>query len=87
MKSDPFHPHADVAFGGTVDSIKANYEGLMKDLQDKMENLPVVEAEERLRKDLTNSARFVIPGGGTFSYKDPIFNNEGDLMIAASYSE
>jgi hypothetical protein len=38
-----------------------------------------------LQSALQSSARFVLPGGQQFFYKNPIFNNNGDLIVEARY--
>ena len=38
---------------------------------------------KNLQTALQSSARFVLPGGKQFFYKNPVFNNYGDLMIEA----
>lgn len=43
------------------------------------------KATETLRGALKSTARFVLPGKGTFFYKDPIFNNHGDFLCSVRY--
>ncbi|PKY06357.1 hypothetical protein P168DRAFT_279802 [Aspergillus campestris IBT 28561] len=38
-----------------------------------------------LQNSLKSSARFVLPGGRVFHYKDPIFNDNGDLLVEGFY--
>jgi len=38
-----------------------------------------------LSEMLKNTGGFVVPGGGTFFYKNPVFNNSKDLLINAEY--
>ncbi|KAK9437401.1 hypothetical protein VB005_08390 [Metarhizium brunneum] len=38
-----------------------------------------------LQSALLNSARFVISGGRDFYHKNPVFNNNGDLLVEARY--
>jgi hypothetical protein len=38
-----------------------------------------------LEKALASSARFIISGGKSLFYKDPMFNNNGDLIVEAGY--
>lgn len=47
--------------------------------------IPLREVANDLQRSLANSAKFVVPGGGTFFYKDPIFNKHGDVLIEAEY--
>ena len=36
-------------------------------------------------KTVLSEHRFVFPGNGTFSFSDPMFNNNGDLMVSLAY--
>jgi len=36
-------------------------------------------------KSVLSEHRFVFPGNGTFSFSDPCFNKNGDLMVALAY--
>lgn len=38
-----------------------------------------------LQNALKSSARFVMPGSRVFHYKDPIFNENGDLLVEGFY--
>ena len=38
-----------------------------------------------LKDALSSTGGFVVPGGGTFFYKDPIFSKNRDLLISAEY--
>lgn len=87
VDSDPFYPTADEGWSGKADDLIKQFQDLKDDLQNRMENFPLLDAQKALQEDLANSARFVIPGGGTFIYDNPIFNDNGDLMIAASYQD
>ncbi|KAF8243632.1 hypothetical protein K440DRAFT_561107, partial [Wilcoxina mikolae CBS 423.85] len=55
-------------------------------LVDGLNNAPFAQAEEQLQNALRSTARFVVPGGGTFFYKNPIFNDNGDLLIEIGYN-
>lgn len=63
------------------------YKNVQDSLIKSVQNIKLGDAQQALQNELNNSARFVVPGGGTFTYKNPIFNNNGDLMIEASYQE
>ncbi|KAI9648027.1 hypothetical protein NHQ30_002655 [Ciborinia camelliae] len=65
------------------DAQKSLQNSLIKSVQ----NIKFGDAQQALQNELDNAARFVAPGGGTFTYKNPQFNNNGDLMIEASYQE
>ncbi|KAK0384083.1 hypothetical protein NLU13_8172 [Sarocladium strictum] len=40
---------------------------------------------EGIQQDLNNSSKFVFPGNGTFDIKDPLFSDEGNLMVGLVY--
>ena len=61
-------------------------EDLKETLATAIDASPLQQVAEELQTTLSSTARFVIPGGGTFFYKDPIFNNNGDVMIEAQYN-
>ncbi|PGH15923.1 hypothetical protein AJ79_02090 [Helicocarpus griseus UAMH5409] len=61
-------------------------EHLKQRMADAITGVPLRDIANDLQKALSNSAKFVIPGGGTFFYKDPIFNNHGDVLIEAEYN-
>ena len=72
---------------GSLDFIKGMVGDLKTSLMNSINNVNFGEKELMLQNDLRSSSRFVIPGGGTFLYKSPVFNDAGDLMIEASYKE
>ncbi len=39
-----------------------------------------------LQSQLNSTAKFVFPGAGTMLYKNPIYNNEHDLLVEAHYN-
>ncbi|KZF24923.1 hypothetical protein L228DRAFT_280214 [Xylona heveae TC161] len=61
-------------------------EHLKERMQSAITVAPLWEAARELQTALSSTARFVVPGGGTFFYKNPIFNNNGDVMIEAQYN-
>jgi hypothetical protein len=65
--------------------IQANYQVLQNQLVQQSKCLSFGDAEEAPEKDLNSFARFVIPGNASLSYQNPIFNNNGDLVIEAKY--
>ena len=67
------------------DSYPPYGEHLKQRLADAISAVPLSSIAEKLQKDLSSTARFVVPGGGTFLYKDPIFNNNGDVLIQSEY--
>ncbi|RHZ58240.1 uncharacterized protein CDV56_106126 [Aspergillus thermomutatus] len=60
-------------------------EHLRANLVDALVQIPLLDVATQLQTNLTGASRFVIPGGGTFFYKDPIFSESGDLLIEAKY--
>ncbi|KAG6040395.1 hypothetical protein E4U41_000679 [Claviceps citrina] len=85
VKADKLYFHGDTAGNDHLDGVR----GQLRELQDKLvqqfQQVSFGDAEKSLETDLNTSARFVIPGNGSVSYKNPIFNNSGDLMIEANY--
>lgn len=41
---------------------------------------------ENLQHQLNGTAKFVFPGAGTMLYKNPVFNNEHDVLVEAHYN-
>ena len=58
---------------------------LKNNLVDALTNTPLLDVATQLQTNLTGASRFVVPGGGVFFYKDPIFSESGDLLIEAKY--
>lgn len=85
VDSDELQFNGSTGGFNTLENVKQQFENLKSDLVNKMKNIPFGEAQDQLQKNLDNAARFVVPGGGTFTYKSPMFNNNGDLMIESSY--
>ncbi|KAL2821454.1 hypothetical protein BDW59DRAFT_164189 [Aspergillus cavernicola] len=71
----------------TRESVEAKQSTLQNTLITELRNSPLRAVEAQLQKDLNNSARFVVPGQGTFHYKNPMFNDNGDLLIEVDYKE
>ncbi|KAI1349750.1 hypothetical protein F5Y01DRAFT_316421 [Xylaria sp. FL0043] len=72
---------------GSLDFIKGMVDGLKDKVKNTINNAKFGEKASMLQNDLRSSSRFVVPGGGVFLYKSPVFNNAGDLMIEASYKD
>jgi hypothetical protein len=53
--------------------------------QDAVKNINFRSVTDNLRDALKTSARFVLSGGKEFFYNNPIFNNNGDLLVEAKY--
>ncbi|QIX02071.1 hypothetical protein AMS68_007588 [Peltaster fructicola] len=43
------------------------------------------EVGNSLQEAVNNQGKFVFPGGGTFDMKDPLFTNDGDLIMGLVY--
>ncbi|KAI0007532.1 hypothetical protein F4779DRAFT_501814 [Xylariaceae sp. FL0662B] len=85
VKSDPIQSRFDAGFNTSKDALKDQHSKLQSDLIDHMKNLPLRDVETKLQNDLNSAARFVAPGGGTFTYQNPMFNDNGDLLIEVGY--
>jgi hypothetical protein len=84
--TDIFHvgePSYDEWPFGTL--YKPYAEKLKNGLVEDLTKTPLLDIAEQLQSNLSSASRFVVPGGGTFFYKDPIFNNNGDVLIEAEY--
>jgi len=66
----------------TPKEMKAQFDKLEKDFAD---NISQVEAN--LNKSLDGVDKFYFPGGKTFFFKDPIFNEGGDILVELAYNE
>ncbi|KAL4934431.1 uncharacterized protein BDV17DRAFT_286142 [Aspergillus undulatus] len=56
-------------------------------IKDSLHSNNLQDAEKKLQSELTTAARLVVPGRGTFSYRSPVFNNRGNLMIEINYED
>lgn len=65
--------------------IEKTQQKILDDLEDHLANLHLKDDMDNLQTALRNTARFVVPGVGSLRYKDPVFNNNGDLMIQVDY--
>ncbi|PYH73601.1 uncharacterized protein BO88DRAFT_449471 [Aspergillus vadensis CBS 113365] len=76
-------------FGSQIGVTKSDVErrqgALQDNLKEALKNSALQSVEEALQTNLNSTARFVVPGQGTFSYKDPVFNDNGDLLIEVGY--
>lgn len=57
-------------------SLRSSLEGGVRDAAD---------VGNQLREVFNNQSKFVFPGGGTFDMKDPLFSNDGDLIMGLVY--
>lgn len=83
--NDPLSFRTDGGFGPTKSDIEKKQNGLVNNLKSALQNSALQCVADELQKNLDNAARFVVPGLGVFKYKDPMFNDNGDLFIAVEY--
>ncbi|KAI9925305.1 hypothetical protein ASPWEDRAFT_45751 [Aspergillus wentii DTO 134E9] len=83
--SDPIYFKGDEAYGITRESVEKRQSKVVDDLKATLKSSPFKEIKEKLQDNLNSTARFVVPGLGTFRYKDPVFNDKGDLFIQVAY--
>lgn len=83
VDNDPLYYHG----GGypSKSDIEKKQNGLVKNLKSALQNSALQSVANELQRNLDNAARFVVPGLGVFKYKDPVFNNNGDLFISVEY--
>ncbi|KAI1192296.1 hypothetical protein F5X97DRAFT_329822 [Nemania serpens] len=83
--SDPLSYRTDGGFGPTKSDIEKKQNGLADNLKSALQNSALQSVANELQKNLDSAARFVVPGLGVFKYKDPMFNDNGDLFISVEY--
>ncbi|KAI1130790.1 hypothetical protein F5Y10DRAFT_262734 [Nemania abortiva] len=83
--NDPLYYNSDGGFGPTKSDIEKKQNGLADNLKSALQNSALQSVADELQKNLDNAARFVVPGLGVFKYKDPMFNDNGDLFISVEY--
>ncbi|GLA05510.1 hypothetical protein AnigIFM60653_006001 [Aspergillus niger] len=71
----------------TKSQVESRQGALQDNLKESLKNSALRSVEEALQTNLNNTARFVVPGRGTFTYNNPVFNDNGDLLIEVSYQE
>ncbi|KIW94663.1 uncharacterized protein Z519_04640 [Cladophialophora bantiana CBS 173.52] len=76
----------DVKIDKTFLQPRSSIENLANDVVSKFRGDTDLQTTADALKDvLQTTGGFVVPGGGTFFYKDPIFNKNRDLLISAEY--
>lgn len=85
VRNDPLYFDTDGGFGPKKSDIEKKQNGLADNLKSALQNSALQSVANELQKNLDNAARFVVPGLGVFKYKDPMFNNSGDLFILVEY--
>lgn len=65
----------------------ADYKQAKKTLSDwvKSRHQVFTNVADEIQKGLNNGNKFVFPGNGTFDMKDPLFSDEGNLMVGLAY--
>ncbi|KAI9929452.1 hypothetical protein MW887_000923 [Aspergillus wentii] len=71
--------------GITREDVEKRQGELQDNFKETLRNSSLNEIKDKLQSNLNNAARFVVPGLGTFRYKDPVFNDYGDLLVQVSY--
>ncbi|KAE9371699.1 hypothetical protein N431DRAFT_467860 [Stipitochalara longipes BDJ] len=73
-----------------VDNSFFKNEDFMKEMADDVRGwiglIDIRHAATELKTLLTGTAKFFLPGAGDFFYKNPIFTNEKDLTVDATYN-
>lgn len=77
-----FKTHANSWPGGSHES---EADGIKDIMLDSISTAPFDEMIKKLRIALKNTFRFVLPGSGEFFYKNPIFNDGGDVLLEVKY--
>jgi hypothetical protein len=63
------------------------YNDFSQQLSDILKDIDLSQIVTALEGALNNQRNyFVFPGADTFFFKDPLFNNEGDLLITVTYN-
>ncbi|KAF7586254.1 hypothetical protein BBP40_009191 [Aspergillus hancockii] len=87
VSSDPLEYRMEGGYWPTKDDVEGQQSTLENTLITNLKNSPLKTTEAQLQNDLNSSARFVVPGQGTFRYSNPMFNDNGDLLIEVDYKE
>ena len=74
-----------ISTAGGNDKKRININDMKEAANDASGNLDFQSVTTNLQSALQSLARFVLPGGQQFFYKNPLFNNNGDLMVEARY--
>lgn len=77
-----FETHAD-SWPGDIHGDEADR--IKNVMLKSLSTAPFDEMIEELRTALKNTFRFVLPSSGVFFYKDPIFNDGGDVLLEVRY--
>jgi hypothetical protein len=71
----------------TESDVVSSQGAIQNKLKKGLENSDLRSVKKALKESLNSTARFVVPGQGTFSYDDPVFNDKGDLFIKIGYQD
>ncbi|KAF8253325.1 hypothetical protein K440DRAFT_657304 [Wilcoxina mikolae CBS 423.85] len=69
------------SIGGNISSIASDIESNI------LRGLQTDTWKSQIENALNGQQHFVFPGGGTFDMKNPMFNNEGDLIVELTYKQ
>ncbi|KAF7585360.1 hypothetical protein BBP40_011116 [Aspergillus hancockii] len=87
VQSEVLDNNFDIPWGDGDEITETQKNQVVGCLQGQLGNFPLADVEAELQKNLNGAARFVVPGGGSFSYKNPMFNDNGDLFVEVSYQD
>ncbi|KAL3468841.1 hypothetical protein BJX99DRAFT_265773 [Aspergillus californicus] len=74
-------------FNGTKDLTESYKQEVKDSLKQQLDHINLGEVEQELQTNLNGASRFVVPGGGYFTYDSPVFNDHGDLLLDVQYSD
>lgn len=77
-----FETHAD-SWPGDIHEDEADQ--IKNVMLKSLSTAPFEKMINKLRTALKDTFRFVLPSSGTLFYKDPIFNDGGDLLVEVRY--
>jgi hypothetical protein len=69
----------------TEDDVENWSQAVAKNLKEAFNTAPLQDTEQKLQSEQSSSAHIVVPGQGSFTYKNPAFSNTRDLMIEIDY--
>jgi hypothetical protein len=72
--------------GGNWASAGESLSGCAEQVQSWLGTWNIRGPAQTLANLLNGTAKFFLPGAGTLLYKNPVFNNENDLLVEAHYN-
>lgn len=85
VQSEILQDYFNVPFSDTHNITENQKNMVVTSLTQQLKSSSLGDTEAELQKNLNSAARFVVPGGGSLSYKNPMFNDNGDLLVEVSY--